>query len=110
LSFQGGPTTQDAAQILLREAVTALLNASNPAIGYPLSTSQVISLVNAALATENRDAMLALAALLDQYNNLEGPVCGGTNSSLDGSVSCDDVLSILRQAADLSPDVVNACP
>jgi hypothetical protein len=62
-----------AEQILLRAAVAALLN-STSGIGYPLSTAAIISEVNAAIATGDRDTILALAATLDSDNNLGCPL------------------------------------
>jgi hypothetical protein len=74
LNYRGGSGTRGAAQILLRAAVAALLNAASPDVDYPLTTAQVISQVNAALASNNRDTMLALASTLDSYNNLSCPL------------------------------------
>lgn len=74
LAFAGGPGTSGAAEILLRAGVAALLNAAHPSVSYPLLTADVISQVNAALASNDRDTMLALAALLDSYNNLGCPL------------------------------------
>src|SRR5215831_18063702 len=65
LSFGGGPGARGGAQILLRAAVAALLNAASPALEFPLSQADVISQVNAALATGDRATMLALATQLD---------------------------------------------
>jgi hypothetical protein len=70
----GGPGTLGGAAILLRAAVAALLNASDPAVGYPLTQAQVISQVNSALASNDRDTMLALASTLDGDNNLGCPL------------------------------------
>jgi hypothetical protein len=70
----GGPGTLGGATVLLRAAVAALLNASDPAVGYPLTKAQVISQVNAALASNNRDTMLSLASTLDGDNNLGCPL------------------------------------
>jgi hypothetical protein len=70
----GGPGTLGGATILLRAAVAALLNASDPAVGYPLTQAQVISQVDAALASNNRDTLLALASTLDDDNNLSCPL------------------------------------
>lgn len=72
LRFKGGPGLDGAKRILLRAAVAALLNAEHPDINYPLSTSDVISQVNNALNSNDRDIMLNLASELDTYNNLEG--------------------------------------
>lgn len=74
LSFQGGSTTTDAARILLRAAVASLLNASSPDVDASLSASDVISLVNAALASNDRTTILNLAARLDALNNQGCPL------------------------------------
>jgi hypothetical protein len=68
LSFQGGSGVNGAAHILLRAAVAGLLNSVK--VNYPLSTAQVISQVNAALASCERPAILTLASTLDGLNNL----------------------------------------
>lgn len=75
LSFGGGPTVQDAKNLLLKQAVAALLNSTTPGMNYPLTTAQVIAQVNAAMATNNRATILALANTLDGFNSLEGPLC-----------------------------------
>jgi hypothetical protein len=69
LEFGGGPGTLGASKILFRAAVAALLNSSSSGVDYPLTTAQVISQVNAALATLDRDTILALATDLDNKNN-----------------------------------------
>jgi hypothetical protein len=94
LSLRGGPDLVGAAEILLRAGTAAVLNASfhetldvpehpaaevgpngeliDPVSGlvyYPLSSSMVIDLVNAALWLGDREAMINLAAELDGYNN-----------------------------------------
>jgi hypothetical protein len=46
-----------------------LLNSSSSTVDYPLTTAQVIAQVNAALATNDRGAILALATTLDGLNN-----------------------------------------
>ncbi len=74
LSFAGGPGVSGAAEILLRAATAALLNASHTAVNYPRLASDVINDVNAALATQNRDVMLSLAAALDADNNRGCPL------------------------------------
>ena len=74
LSFSGGSGTSGAAEIVLRAGGGALRNASHQDVGYPRSTSDVISQVNAALASQNRDALLSLAAQLDADNNLGCPL------------------------------------
>jgi len=69
LDFKGGSTLQEKAQILLRNAVAALLNAAHPNINYPLTVAEVIAEVDTALAGDAA-AMEALENLLDGYNNL----------------------------------------
>jgi hypothetical protein len=74
LGFGGGSGVNGAAEILLRAAVAALLNAAHPDVAYPRIASQVLSDVNAALASFDRDTMLALAAQLDADNNRGCPL------------------------------------
>jgi hypothetical protein len=74
LSFDGGSTLEGAAANLLRAAVAALLDASHPGVDYPRTPASVISDVNAALASNNRDTMLSLASQLDADNNLGCPL------------------------------------
>ncbi|HEX5717842.1 MAG TPA: hypothetical protein VF179_16915 [Thermoanaerobaculia bacterium] len=74
LSFQGGSDLTGAAGNLLRAATAALLNSAHSGVDYPWVTGTVISSVNAALASKNRDTILALAADLDQDNNLGCPL------------------------------------
>ncbi len=76
LSFNGGNGTLGAARILLRAGVAALLNAAHPSIDYPRSPASVIADVNAALASLNRNTMIALAGQLDRDNNLGCPING----------------------------------
>jgi hypothetical protein len=70
----GGPGTLGAAKVLLRAAVTALLNAGDSDLNYPLTTAQILSQVNAALTSNGRDTMLTLAGQLDADNNLGCPL------------------------------------
>jgi hypothetical protein len=74
LKLQGGPGVSGAAEILLRAGVAALLNASNPNVQFGWTTTRVISDVNKALASEDRDRMLALATKLDEMNNRGCPL------------------------------------
>ncbi len=67
LSLQGGNSLCGAEEILLRAAAAALLNSCS--VSYPLSTAQVISEVNTALASCNRATMLTEASRLDGFNN-----------------------------------------
>jgi hypothetical protein len=71
LSFQGGPKVQDAKDILLRIAAAAYLNSFD--LNYPLTTAEVVSQVNAALASNDRETILDLAETLDDNNNLGCP-------------------------------------
>jgi hypothetical protein len=68
----GGSGELGAQQILLRAAVAALLNAAHPRVSYALTTAEITSLVNAALATHDRATILALASRLDAANNGSG--------------------------------------
>ncbi len=74
LDFPGGPGAEGGARNLLRAAVAALLNSAHAGVDYPRTTAEVIADVNAALATGDRDTMLALAAELDADNNLGCPL------------------------------------
>jgi hypothetical protein len=74
LSFKGGSTIPQAAEILLRAAVSAILNASNPSVNYPRSAADIIAEVNGALNSQTRDTILTLAAALDVDNNLGCPL------------------------------------
>ncbi len=70
----GGPGTAGAAEVLLRAAVAALLNAGHADVEYPRTTASIVADVNAALASNSRSTMLALAAELDADNNLGCPL------------------------------------
>ena len=53
----------------MRAAIAAVLNDANPNVNYPLSVAMIVSQVNAAIATGDRDTILALAGTLDGFNN-----------------------------------------
>jgi uncharacterized repeat protein (TIGR01451 family) len=74
LAFKGGSSLDGAKQNLLRQAVAALLNAAHPNVDYPKTTSQVVADVNAALASNQRSTILALADALDAMNNIGCPL------------------------------------
>lgn len=74
LNFGGGGGVQGGAKILLRAAVAALLNEAHTDFEFALSGGSVVSQVNAALATENRNTMLSLASTLDAANNYGCPL------------------------------------
>jgi hypothetical protein len=65
---------QRAARKLLRAAVAALLNAAHQDVDYPRTVSTVISAVNAALASNDREIMLNLAANLNDDNTRGCPL------------------------------------
>ncbi|UOY03412.1 hypothetical protein [Blastococcus sp. PRF04-17] len=69
LSFGGGNGVDGASRILLRAAVAAVLNAAHDDVAYAFTSTQVISRVNAALASGNRSTILTLATELDVANN-----------------------------------------
>ena len=73
LSLGGSDGVEGAARILVRAAVAALLNASDPDIDYPLSAPQVIAQVISALASNDRSTMIDLAEELDMLNNIGCP-------------------------------------
>jgi hypothetical protein len=69
LNFGGGPGVEGASQILLRAAVASLLNSTSSGVDFNLTTQQVIDQVNAALASNDRSTIIALAGQLDGFNN-----------------------------------------
>lgn len=73
LDYGGGPALVDKIRILLRNAVASLLNAAS-SFGYPLSVQEVKDQVNAAIASGDPAAILALEQQLDIYNNLGCPL------------------------------------
>ena len=89
LSFGGGSGAEGGARILLRAGIAALLNAAHPDVGYPRSSADVLAQVNAALASQSRNVMLALATSLDVDNNLGCPL-GGSSDDDDSSDSGSD--------------------
>ncbi|MEX1182151.1 MAG: ice-binding family protein [Gemmatimonadota bacterium] len=77
LAFPGGPRVEGGQRILLRAAVASLLNAAHPDVNFGLTVAEVISKVDAALASDNRQEMLDLAEELDALNNAGCPLDGG---------------------------------
>lgn len=69
LAFQGGSTLNGSAQILLRAAVAGLLNSTSSGVAYPMTTAQIISSVNAALSSGDRNTIITLATAIDNANN-----------------------------------------
>ncbi len=74
LEYEGDKNKIGAAQILLRHAVAAVLNAEHPYVDYPMTLNEIVTQVNTALATDDRDKMLDLKDRLDSYNNLGGGI------------------------------------
>ncbi len=74
LKLGGGRDLEGAVRNLLRQAVAAVLNASHPGVDYPRPLAQVIGDVNVALASGDRQTMLALKSDLDADNNLGCPL------------------------------------
>ena len=77
LNYGGGGGLQGAEQILLRAAAAAFLNAATEELGYPLrrgGPDGIIAMVNAAIASGNRQTMIGLAGSLDSLNNLGCPL------------------------------------
>jgi hypothetical protein len=70
----GGRGLVGAAKILLRAAVAAVLNASNPNVEFGSTPAAIINDVNQALASKNRQTILALATKLDTLNNRGCPL------------------------------------
>jgi hypothetical protein len=68
----GGSGLLGAEKILLRAAVAAMLDAANGAVAYPFSPADIISAVNTAIATGDRNSILTLATTLDGANNGSG--------------------------------------
>lgn len=72
LRFGGGDELADKAEILLRAATAAVLNADNPNADYPWTAAAVVNAVNAALASHDADQILILAGQLDGDDNGPG--------------------------------------
>lgn len=70
LQYKGGDDLVGGAQILLRNAVASVLNAHHPNINYPILEADLIGEVNEALGSQNRDTMLSLEGILNDYNNV----------------------------------------
>lgn len=74
LAFGGGKGSEGAARNLLRQAVASLLNAVHPDVAFPMSASEVVAAVDAALASDHRKTMNSLKDDLDFDNNLGCPL------------------------------------
>jgi hypothetical protein len=78
LNYGGGPGLTGGAEILMRAAVAAYLNAAHEGLGYPYrrftDPGNLEAWINSALASEHRGTMISLAATLDAANNLGCPL------------------------------------
>jgi hypothetical protein len=69
LKYKGGSTLTEKKQILLRAAVASLLNSAHSGVSFGMTTAEVISAVNAALASNDATTIIDLATELDDLNN-----------------------------------------
>ena len=67
-------TVDGAAQLLARAGVAAVLNAAHPDVSFGMTAAEVISAVNTALDSKDRQTMLALQSSLDAANNQGCPL------------------------------------
>jgi hypothetical protein len=74
LNYGGGPGVDGATQILLRQAVAALLNASSPDVGFPVSIGHVVSTTIDRIESGHRQTILNRAIYFDSINNLDCPI------------------------------------
>jgi hypothetical protein len=74
LHYKGGPTLDDKKNLLLKQAVAALLSAAHPDVDYPMTETEIADAVNAALASGDQVEILSLHMTLDAYNNLGCPL------------------------------------
>ena len=90
LNFMGGNNVDGAERILLRAAVAGILSASSPDVNYPSTISEIITSVNNAIATLDRDTMLTLATQIDNDNNRSCPLNGGNPKEIFFTDSFED--------------------
>jgi hypothetical protein len=74
LSLQGGSDLCGKAEILLRAAAAAFLNASSGCVNFDINAAKVVSDTNAALASCDEQAIITEATELDRLNNLGCPL------------------------------------
>lgn len=74
LHYKGGPTLDDKKNLLLKQAVAALLSAAHPDVNYASTEAEIISQVNAALAADDQTQILSLQETLNAYNNMGCPL------------------------------------
>jgi hypothetical protein len=79
LHYKGGPTLDDKKNLLLKQAVAALLNAAHTEVNFPMTEQQVLDAVNAVLALDENDEdaevkVIDLQMDLNILNNLGCPL------------------------------------
>ena len=84
LRYKGGPKINDKKNLLIKQAVAALLDASHPDVNYPLNVGDILNLVNGTCGG-TLDEILAAQVLLNSLNNLGCPL--GTRTSGDESIT-----------------------
>ena len=68
LKYKGGKGVEGATRNLLRHAVAAYLNASHPDVSFGPTPGDIITAVNAAILSDDRQTILALAGDLGELN------------------------------------------
>ena len=61
-------------EALTRQAIAAVLNAAHPDVDYPLTVTEIQTLVNEAFATGTDEEIEALKDMLDAANNASCPI------------------------------------
>jgi len=71
LKLGGGPGLEGKEKIFLRAAAAAILNAyyPDPTLAYPISSSEILGIVNGFLDSDDEALINAAAGVLDDYNN-----------------------------------------
>ena len=92
LRYNGGDDLPGAAQILLRNAVGSILNAAHPDVYYIYTETEIQTIVNNALASQDRDTMINLNTELDYHNNLGSDLCCGEGSGIGNDWDYNDFI------------------
>ena len=74
LGYPGGSGAMGGARLLLRTAVTALLNAGHPDVHYTLTIAEIIDAVNPALASMDKQVMQDARHAIDNHNDCGCPL------------------------------------
>jgi len=69
LDYGGGPGVEGATQILLRQAVAALLNSASPDVDFVVATGHVINTTIDRIESQWRPTILTRAEYFDSINN-----------------------------------------